>query len=214
VFEVKLGDEYLKSSLFTVAEIELARLGLAQLDRTPLTVVVGGLGLGYTARAVLEDVRVAELLVVEALAPVVAWHEAGLLPESPALTGDGRCRFVHGDFFALSRGETGFDDRWQGRRCDAVLVDIDHTPSHVLDPSHADLYTEEGLRRLTRFLAPDGVFGLWSDDPPDEGFLAVLRQAFHGVRAEVVTFRNFLTGRTSSNTVYLASRPVADEEPR
>lgn len=104
VFEVKLGDEYLMSSLFTVAEIELARRGLAVLGAAPLSVVVGGLGLGYTARAVLEDDRVTELLVVEALQPVIDWHEAGLLPESTMLAGDRRCRFVHGDFFALARG--------------------------------------------------------------------------------------------------------------
>ena len=55
VYEVKLGEEYLMSSLFTVAEIELARLGLAQVPGSDLDVVVGGLGLGYTARAVLTD---------------------------------------------------------------------------------------------------------------------------------------------------------------
>jgi spermidine synthase len=203
VFEVKLGDEYLMSSLFTVAEIELARLGLAAVGRQPLSVVVGGLGLGYSARAVLEDSRVSELLVVEALAPVIDWHEAALLPASAALTGDARCRFVHGDFFAMARGADGFDDRASSRRFDAVLVDIDHTPSHVLDPSHADLYTEAGLRRLVRYLAADGVFALWSDDPPDEGFVSVLAAVFAEVRADVVTFPNFLTGGTSSNTVYL-----------
>jgi ferritin len=125
VYEVKLGDEYLMSSLFTVAEIALARLGLARLDREPLTVVVGGLGLGYTAEAVLEDPRVAELLVVEALEPVIDWHEAGLLPVSGALTGDDRCHLVVGDFFALARGEVGFDEREPGRRVDAILMDAD-----------------------------------------------------------------------------------------
>ena len=54
VYEIKLGDEFLMSSLFTAAEIELARLGLAALARRDLDVVVGGLGLGYTAQAVLE----------------------------------------------------------------------------------------------------------------------------------------------------------------
>ena len=58
VYEVKLGDEFLMSSLFTVAEVELARLGLAEIVGRDLDVVVGGLGLGYTARAVLEDPRV------------------------------------------------------------------------------------------------------------------------------------------------------------
>src|SRR5204862_8169920 len=58
VYEIKLGDEFLMSSQFTDAEIELARLGLAALDRVDIDVVVGGLGRGYTARAVLEKARV------------------------------------------------------------------------------------------------------------------------------------------------------------
>ena len=208
IYEVKLGDEFLMSSQFTVAEIALAELGLAALAPTTadagVSVVVGGLGLGYTAAAVLEDPRVSELLVVEALAPVIEWHEAELLPTSPALTGDQRCRFVHADLFAQVRGGVGFDDHAPGRRFDAILVDIDHTPAHHLDPSHADLYTTAGLERLARYLAPGGVFGLWSDDPPEPGFLAVLETVFGRVRAEVVTFANHLTGGTSSNSVYLA----------
>src|SRR4051794_12876387 len=88
VYEVKLGDEFLMSSLFTVAEIQLATLGLAELDGTDLDVVVGGLGLGYTAGAVLEDSRVRSLRVVEALDAVIEWHEGELLPLSPALTSD------------------------------------------------------------------------------------------------------------------------------
>lgn len=55
VYEVKLGDEFLMSSLFTAGEIALAELGLAKLQDAELDVVVGGLGLGYTAEAALDD---------------------------------------------------------------------------------------------------------------------------------------------------------------
>jgi spermidine synthase len=205
VFEVKLGDEFLMSSLFTVAEIELARLALAALPGEALDVVVGGLGLGYTALAVLEDPRVRALVVVEALAEVIDWHERGLLPEVAGLAAASRSRLVHGDFFALAVGETGFDPQTPARRFDAVLLDIDHTPRHVLDVSHEPFYTVDGLRRLRRFLREGGVFGLWSDDPPDDAFLAVLAQAFESVATHVVSFPNFYTGGESANTVYLAT---------
>ncbi len=109
VYEIKLGDEFLMSSQFTAAEIELARLGLAALGRADLDVVVGGLGLGYTARAVLENAGVRSLIVVDALAEVIEWHEQGLLPLGKELTGDPRCRLVHGDFFAMSSSAEGFD---------------------------------------------------------------------------------------------------------
>ena len=101
VYEVKLDDDFLMSSLFTVAEIEVARLALAELAGPGLDVAVGGLGLGYTAQTVLEHPNVRSLVVVEALGEVIEWHERGLIPVGAALTSDSRCRFVHGDFFAM-----------------------------------------------------------------------------------------------------------------
>jgi spermidine synthase len=205
VYEVKLGDEYLMSSMFTVAEEELARLGLAALPDAPCDVVVGGLGLGYTARTVLADRRVRSLVVVEALEPVIDWHRRDLLPEGQALTGDPRTTMLHGDFFALVRDGAGFDPADPDRRFDAILVDIDHSPVNVLDPGHADLYTATGLDRLAGRLRPGGVFGLWSDDAPDEDFLSVLRQCFATATAQVVPFANPLTASESANTVYVAT---------
>lgn len=90
VYEVKLGDEYLMSSLFTTGEIELARLGLAELSEGPLDVVVGGLGLGYTARTALDDPRVRSLIVVDTLAEVIDWHRRGLVPLGAGLASDPR----------------------------------------------------------------------------------------------------------------------------
>lgn len=206
VYEVKLGDEYLMSSLFTVAEEELARLTLAALPNAPVDAVVGGLGLGYTARTALTDDRVRSLIVVEALAPVIDWHRRDLLPQARALTTDPRTTLLEGDFFALLRDGAGFDPAAPDRLFDAILVDIDHSPVNVLDPTHADLYTAAGLRRLGSRLRRGGAFGLWSDDPPDEAFLAVLRQCFATATAHVVPFANPLTGGTSANTVYVALR--------
>lgn len=214
VYEVKLGDEYLMSSLFTVAEEELARLTLAALPDTPCDVVVGGLGLGYTARAALADARVRSLTVVEALAPVIDWHRRELLPEARALTTDPRATMLEGDFFALLRDGAGFDPADPDRRFHAILLDIDHSPVNVLNPAHADLYTIEGLTRLGHRLHPEGAFGLWSDDAPDEAFLAVLRECFATATAHVVTFANPLTGGRSANTVYVALRPLRSARTR
>lgn len=191
VHEVLLGEEYLMSSLFTVAEVELARLGLAAAGSAELDVVVGGLGLGWTARTALQDDRVRTLHVVEALPPVVDWHLRGLLPHAEELTDDPRTLFVVGDFFAVDLPLSH-----------VVLLDIDHSPRHVLHPGHAAFYTREGLQRLP--IRAGGVFALWSDDPPDEDFLAVLGEVFAENAAHVVDFANPLTGGTSSNTVYVS----------
>ena len=203
IFEIKLGDEFLMSSAFTVAEIELARLGLAALARPDIDVVVGGLGLGYTAVAALENPQLRSLIVVDALAEVIEWHEQGLLPLGQQLTADPRCRLVHGDFFAMSDSSDGFDLRTPGRRIDAVLVDIDHSPTNLLHPRHAALYTPEGLARLVAHLNPGGVFALWSNDPPDQAFSAVLAGAFATSVAHVVAFDSLQGERDVSNTVYV-----------
>ena len=209
IFEVKLGDEYLMSSQFTVGEIALAELGLGWLQRrgTPTTgweIVVGGLGLGYTADAVLADDRVRQVIVVDALAPVISWHRRELLPLSRRLTTDPRCRLELGDFFTMSQ-EAGFDPETPDRRFDAVLVDIDHSPRHQLGAGNTDFYAVAGVRRLAARLAPGGVFGLWSNDPPDQDYLDVLSAVFTEVAAEVVAFPNPLQQRQATNTVYLAS---------
>ncbi|MEV4727801.1 MULTISPECIES: spermidine synthase [Micromonospora] len=206
VYEVKLDDDYLMSSLFPVAEIELARLGLAPMGDGPLDVVVGGLGLGYTARTALEDARVRSVLVVETIEDVIDWHRRQLLPFAAGLAPDPRTRFVRADFFAAVADGTGFDPDQPGRRFHAVLLDVDHSPRNVLHPSHAAFYTPEGLRRLADLLLPDGVFALWSDDPPDDAFGRVLAEVFTTWQAHVVPFANPLTGGESANTVYVAHR--------
>ncbi len=206
IFEVKLGEEFLMSSLFVAAEIEMARLALARLAGDGLRVVVGGLGLGYTARTVLEDHRVQELVVVEALEPVLRWHRDGLVPVGPTLTADPRCRFVLGDFFALSDGpglERVDEPAW-----DAVVVDIDHAPRHPLAQGNVGFYGLEGTRRLAAHLRPGGVYALWSNDPPEPDYLAVLEQVLTDVTAEVVSFPNPLQNRPATNTVYLGTRPA------
>jgi hypothetical protein len=83
VLEIKLGDEFLMSSLFTVSEVALAQFGIAALSAAGRDIVVGGLGLGYTANAVLEHPAVSSLLVVEMLDAVIDWHRDGLLPWAP-----------------------------------------------------------------------------------------------------------------------------------
>lgn len=203
VYEAMLGEEHLMSSLFTVAEIELARLALGEVEGDQLDVVVGGLGLGYTARAALEDERVRSVHVVEALGEVIGWHEQHLVPLGAELTADPRCHLRQGDFFALvAAGEPLAPGQPQ---VDAVLLDVDHTPRHVLHPSHAPFYEPSGLARLAEQLRPGGVFGLWSDDPPDDAFLGALDAVFSTTAAHVVSFPNVHTGADASNTVYVAS---------
>ena len=202
VWEVKLDDEFLMSSLFTATEEAVGRLGMAATPGDALHVVIGGLGLGHTAMAALEDERIATLHVIDALAEVIGWHRDHLVPLGEQLTANTTCEFVLGDFFAMIAEGLSFENTPD--RFDAILVDIDHTPSHLLNASHAGFYRPEGLQRIVDQLVPGGTFALWSDDPPDESFMQVMRDVFGTVEAEVVTFPNHYTGGESACTVYLA----------
>jgi hypothetical protein len=113
---------------------------------------------------------------------------------------------VHGDFFAMS-GDSGFDPEMPGRVFDAVVVDIDHSPRHLLAEGSADFYAGEGTRRLAGHLRAGGVYSLWSNDPPDDGYLTVLSEVFVDVAAEVISFPNPLQDRNATNTVYLGTKP-------
>ncbi|GIL31827.1 polyamine aminopropyltransferase [Actinocatenispora comari] len=206
IHEVKLDDEYLMSSLFTEAEIALADRALAAVAGDQLDVVVGGLGLGYTARAALREARVRSLRVIELLEPVLDWHRRGLLPGAAELTENARCELVHGDFFSMAASRDGFDPAEPGRRFHAILLDIDHSPDHLLDPANASFYSPAGLARLADHLHPGGVFALWSNDPPAQTVTAMLGGVFATATAHVVSFPNPLQGGESSNTIYLATR--------
>jgi spermidine synthase len=207
IYEIKLDEDFPMSSLFTVAEVALANLGLAELSEPEVDVVVGGLGLGYTARTVLEHPEVRELLVVDTMREVIEWHQQGLLPLGEQLTSDPRCRFVHGDFFAMSASRSrGFDPENRGRRYHAILLDVDHSPRDVLHSSHSPFYESDGLRRLTSHLLPGGVFALWSNDPPDEQFRVALSEVFAYYETHVVTFSNPIQNKEEANTVYVARK--------
>ena len=204
LYEVKLGEEFLMSSLFVEAEEQLAVLALQSLNAKKLDVVVGGLGLGYTAAKVLENETVRSLLVIEALAPVISWHQLGLVPLQDKLALDARCSLVHGDFFKLAASPNSFDSDNSGRLFHAVLLDIDHSPSHWLDSRNSAFYTDSGLTAVATSLHPGGVFGLWSNDLPDEAFTALLDEVFSSAKSHLVTFPNPYTGEESSSTIYLA----------
>ena len=153
---------------------------------------------------------VRSLIVVDALAEVIEWHEQELLPIGKQLTGDPRCRLRP---WRLLRDDAcpseGYDPDAPGRRFDAVLVDIDHSPRKLLHPRHAALYAPEGLARLAEHLHPGGVFALWSNDPPDDAFMARARPACsQHPAAHVVTFDNAQGDGEASNTVYVGVTPA------
>ncbi len=204
IYEVKLGEEFLMSSLVTAGEVALAERALAAVFGEALDIVVGGLGLGYTARAALSPANVRSVLVIEALGPVIDWHARGLVPLGPELNSDTRCRLICGDFFALATSTEGFDHAEPARRYDAILLDIDHSPRHRLTDGQDDFYGRRSLTRMRAHLRAGGVFAMWSNEPPEDTFRTELGAVFDRVRADIIEFPNPYTGAKNTCTIYLA----------
>lgn len=199
VYEVTLDGAFLMSSLVCDSERALATRAIAECatqDRA-LDVLVGGLGLGHTADAALETARVARLVVVDRLAPVIAWHRRGAVPLGERLAQDARTTFEHGDFFRRV-GPDGPRDAF-----DVIAVDIDHSPRALLHVDHGAFYTPDGIAALRERLRPGGVFGFWSAAGIDDAFQTLLEGAFDRVTAETITFYNPHVSAEDVNTIYL-----------
>ena len=221
VHEIILGTEFLMSSMFTEVEEQLSWLGIAaavevfgsahQGEDSYLDVVIGGLGLGYTARAALESTAVKSLMVVDYLEPVIEWHQQGLVPLGKGLTDDPRCRFVHGDFFKCAHAEANSDERsfepevsQNDKLYHAILLDIDHTPENLLHSSHSSFYKPEGLKKMAKKLLPKGIFAMWADGYPIPEFEANLCEVFPHCETHLIKFINPLDGMEHRGTVHVA----------
>jgi len=210
LYEVKLGEEFLMSSLFVEAEEQLSALGLAALKRNGhtqnLDIIVGGLGLGYTALQALQDTAVQTMKVIDVMPAVISWHQRGLLPIGDVLATDSRSTLVHDDFFAVATAEDqSFHADNAEQQVHAVLLDIDHSPSHWLNEGNSSFYNENSLKLMASKIQSGGVFGLWSNELPDPQFEQLLSTVFIGIESHIVSFDNPYSGGQSTNSVYIAT---------
>ncbi|MBA2246074.1 MAG: spermidine synthase [Gemmatimonadetes bacterium] len=196
VTEVTLNHAFLMSSYNTASERALARIALEMHAGTELRVLVGGLGLGYTAHAALASARVANVEVVEFLPQVIEWLEHDLVPLSPVLKADERLTTVRGDIYARLAAAPG-------EKFDLILIDVDHAPDDQLSRTSDFFYTKEGLMLASRHLAADGILGVWSyaESSP---FARALREVFREVRIEPVTFFNELIDEETTDWLFFA----------
>ncbi len=197
VTEITLDGEFLMSSRHTASEEALARIALDMHPGAELDVFVGGLGLGYTAHAALTSPRVGQVEVVEFLPQVIDWLQRDLVPLAAELKRSDRFGVVQGDAYARLAAPAS-------EPFDLILVDIDHSPDDRLGEADGAFYTEEGLRRARRHLAPGGVLGVWSyaESSP---FSRALEREFDEVRVEPVTYYNDLVDVERTDWLFFAS---------
>lgn len=204
VYEIQISGQMLMSSLNNVSErqISTSALGLHQ-GTQPLRVLVGGLGLGYTAQAALESDRVASVRVVEKMDFVIDWMNRGLLPLSEQFAADERLEIRQGDVYQDLLGPAT-------EQFDVIIVDVDHAPDSRLAEGNGAFYTVEGQRLVAQHLAPGGVLAVWSAWDHD-GFDAVLGEAYPRSRREEVRWDDEEeTGAWFHNMLFFAGNLAAD----
>jgi len=212
VTEITLNHEFLMSSYNTASERALAERALAihesksgaESSTDPsLRVLIGGLGLGYTAEAALASDRVGRVEVIELLPQVMAWMAEGLVPLSDRLYGDSRFYPRGGDVYAVMAEETSAEPA-RGNCYDVILIDVDHSPDDRLGGESERFYTVDGLRRARSHLAKGGVLGVWSyaESSP---FSEALRQVFENVEVVPVRFMNKLVDQEEVDWLFFAS---------
>ena len=177
------------------SEEDLARLALAKVKRKKPKVLVGGLGMGFTLRAVLDGVPMsAKIIVAEILPAVIAWNRAELAHLARSPLEDPRVAVVERDVAEIiAAAPSAFD---------AVLLDVDNGPAALTVDKNEGLYGPAGLAAIRQCLRPGGVLGVWSADP-DKAFERRLAKAGFKVSTETVPARRGAKG--PKHTIFIAN---------
>ena len=166
--ELRVNGVFVMDTRETSTEIELAAAAL-ELVEDPRRVVVGGLGLGFTAQRVLADPRVEQVQVVELESALIGWMRDGTIPHGPGLLADKRLQLVDADIVqAVAEALSTYD---------LVLLDVDNGPGHLVHPTNAALYEQDFLASTRGIIDPGGALVIWSASPAPE-LAAAMEQVF------------------------------------
>ncbi len=194
VLELRVNGVFVMDTQETSSEEEMAALALGLVEE-PRSVVVGGLGLGFTTRRVLADPRVEEVVVVEVEEALVGWLRDGTVPHGPALLADRRLRVVTADVAtAIEEATSAYD---------LVLLDVDNGPGYLVHDANARVYERDLLAAARAVLRPGGVLVVWSADRAP-ALLEALRAVFG--EAEELAYEVRLQERDEEYLLYLARR--------
>ena len=195
---VRVGGRTLMSSRMHDSEEALAEHALERVT-DPRAILVGGLGLGFTLRAVLDRVSDdANVTVTELVPSLVGWNRAhvGALADHPL--NDPRCEIVVGDVFDTIKRSP--------RKFDVILLDVDNGPEALSNAKNQRLYGEHGVRACRSALRGRGILAVWSA-APNARFERRLAAAGFDVEVMRVAARE---GSRARHVLFLAERDRGD----
>lgn len=200
VLELRVNGVFVMDTHETSTEEALAGRAL-QLVEDPRNVLVGGLGMGYTAHTLLGDVRVERVDVVELESVLVDWMRDGTIPHGPALLADQRIRVISADV-TMAVAEAAARDEHPSY--DLVLLDVDNGPDHLVHQSNATVYEADFLQQCREIMNPGGVLVVWSANPAPE-LATVLAGVFGDSEEQALPVH--LQGREEQYYLYFARMP-------
>lgn len=176
-YSIMLGANELMNSRKSGSEEALAELAAARLGTRPTPrVLIGGLGMGFTLRAVLSRFgRDAQIVVAEIVPAVIGWARGPLASVFAGSLDDPRVRIEAADVASLILPGAGWD---------AILLDVDNGPDGLTLEANDRLYARTGLSAARATLRAGGVLALWSA-APSAPFAARLRNAGFAVEEHV-----------------------------
>lgn len=198
-FAINIGREMLMGSRMRGSEEALARLGCGPVAARGGAgrVLVGGLGMGFTLRAALDQLGPAATVEVAELVPaVVAWVRGPLAHLSRNALADGRVAVHEGDVARRLKAARG--------AYDAILLDVDNGPEGLTRDGNDALYGQAGLRDAWTALAPGGALAVWSAFA-DDGFGQRLGRMGFAVQAHTVRAHG---NKGARHTIWVALRPA------
>jgi spermidine synthase len=177
---VRVGGHTLMSSRAHASEETLAAWALERVAE-PRDILVGGLGLGFTVRAVLDRVPPAcRVIVVELSKQLVAWNRTHVADLAGRPLEDERVRVVEDDVLARLKAAS--------RAYDAILLDVDNGPTALTRQGNKSLYGLSGVSACHQALKLGGVLAVWSAGP-DEDYVRALERLHFEVEVKRVTAR-------------------------
>jgi spermidine synthase len=197
-FFLRVNGQALMGTNAPESERMLAELGCAGLrGKRGVRVLIGGLGFGFTLRAVLELLGEDGLVEVAELLPeVVAWNREHLAEVNGLLVDEPRVRMVLGDVYELMR-------KGEAERYDAILLDVDNGPVAMVQEGNGRMYQADGLAMIGRVLKPGGCVAFWSASG-DPAFVRRLAKAGFAVQVEAV--KAYAQAKRKVHTIFLGRR--------
>jgi spermidine synthase len=195
---IRLNGQGLMHSSVTASELQLGALATAKLlEQGNPCLLVGGLGLGFTLKKVLENVGAqATVQVAELIPQIVEWNRSHLSGLNGALLSDPRVQVIVADVWnVMTQAGTG--------RYDAILLDIDNGPTAMVQKQNGRLYDRAGVRRIAAALKPGGRVAIWSARP-DRAFADRLSEA--GFKVEGVPAKLYPNAKRTTCIIYVADK--------